>query len=281
MISNTYGEEISIETQKYLLTEILDYIDSFCEENNIRYFLTGGTLLGAVRHQGFIPWDDDIDIAMLRPDYEKFIASFPRTNSRYTVLHHSVLKEYYYPFAKVVDNDTVLREEKMENQSDIGAYIDVFPIDYGTDSIDETFNIRNKNMRIWVVLNFVKTMDRHKQRSWYINLTLRILKLITKPISHQYILKKIDEKARIHEKDLSAKYCGALVILMYGKREIMMTEWYADTIRLPFEGKSYCAPRDYDQVLTRLYGNYMELPPVEERVSHHYYKLYWKERESL
>ena len=273
---NKYNKEISLIEQKKLLLNILDTIDAFCEEYNIRYFLTGGTLLGAIRHKGFIPWDDDIDIAMLRPDYERFIALFNKYNERYKVIHYSNTPGYYYAFAKVIDNKTALIEENIDNSLEIGAYVDVFPIDFGTDSIDETYAIRSKKMMPWLIMDSIKTMDRNKTRKYYKTVLMHILKLALKPIPLQYIVQRIDEVAKINIKKTDAEYCGALVILMYGKKEIMRTEWYSKSIKVDFENHLFYAPLEYKKVLTNLYGDYMELPPVEKRISHHHYKLYWK-----
>ena len=104
-----YKNKITLEELKSLQMNILDYVDSFCKENNIRYSLCGGSLIGAIRHKGYIPWDDDIDIMMPRPDYDKFLALFNKNaDSRYCAINYLTDKEFYQPFSKIVDTSTVL-----------------------------------------------------------------------------------------------------------------------------------------------------------------------------
>jgi lipopolysaccharide cholinephosphotransferase len=115
---------------------ILDDVHRFCEEQGLRYSLSSGTLIGAVRHQGYIPWDDDIDIYMLRSDYERFLKSYHDQNGHYRVLNPKKEDHYYYTFAKVVDQRTKMVEKETEGY-EIGVYIDVFPVDYVPDDMKE------------------------------------------------------------------------------------------------------------------------------------------------
>lgn len=271
------GAIIDLDQHKHILLKQLDYIDSFCKKNNIRYFITGGTLLGAVRHKGFIPWDDDIDIAMPREDYNKFVSIFNReSDSFYKVYHYSNTKKYYYQFAKVCDTRTIMIEEEVNAEIELGAYIDVFPLDYGGDTVEEAFSIHSKKMKPWIILNSIKLMDKQKKRSIHKQIAVNCLKLLTSLIPWSAILKRIDKIAQINIDRKDSKYCGALIILTYGKREIMETEWYSSSVVLPFEDHYYNAPSNYTEILSHLYGEYMELPPEEERVSHHNFVLCWR-----
>lgn len=277
MKNEKYGAEIGLTEQKSLMLEMMDDIDLFCKENHIIYFLTGGTLLGAIRHKGFIPWDDDMDIAMPRDDYNRFLQLFnEKGNQRYHLLHHSNSKEYYYQFAKVVDTRTVMVEEGVSTPIDIGVYIDVFPIDYAGDDLQRAYELHEKKMKTWLTLNTIKLMSGRKKRCWYKQWAVSTLKMLTKPISWNFILRKIDGIGQSYADRPESKYCGVMVLLTYGKQEIMETQWYSDTVKVMFEQHQYNAPRDYDKVLSHLYGDYMKLPPKEKQVSHHFYKLYWK-----
>ena len=124
-------KQINIEEIRKLQISILLYVHEFCKKNNIRYSLSGGTLLGAVRHKGYIPWDDDIDIMMPRPDYERFVNEFNenRKDVEYKVICSYNDSQFFQPFAKVVNTKTFLKETYKRPVAQMGVYIDVFPID--------------------------------------------------------------------------------------------------------------------------------------------------------
>ena len=116
--------------------EILSNIAAVCEQHQWRYFLAGGTLLGALRHKGFIPWDNDIDISMPRRDYEKLLQFYKENGNRYKILQVGENTNYYLPFAKVVDTETLLVEKSIETQvPELGLFVDIFPIDGVGDEI--------------------------------------------------------------------------------------------------------------------------------------------------
>ena len=136
----------TIEEYKNVVTNLLAYIDKLCKENGIQYFVFYGTLLGAIRHNGFIPWDDDIDICMLRKDYEKFLKLFPRENGRYSILHWRTSKQYAASFAKVCDNTLTMKIRGGYWFDHYGAPVDVFPLDKIPDNanIDEVYRKYNE-----------------------------------------------------------------------------------------------------------------------------------------
>ena len=142
---------INTEELKKIQVEILDYVDKFCEERNIKYSLYAGTLIGAVRHKGFIPWDDDIDIMMLRSDYERFLKELhEEKDSRYKILDFRYDHSYHYAFAKVIDSKTQLREEVIDPYDGLGIYIDIFPIDVLPDN---KLKIRLVYLIQWIFFN--------------------------------------------------------------------------------------------------------------------------------
>lgn len=273
---NRYGKEINLKEQKGILINILKNIDEFCEENNIKYYLTGGTLLGAIRHNGFIPWDDDIDIAMFRDDYEKFVKLY-KENEDFKLLHYSTEPQYYYQFSKVIAKKTILIEENLMPNMNLGAYIDVFPIDFGGNDIEKAYKINSVLLRPWKLLNTIKLMDEKKKRNIFKQSIVKTAKIITHPISWNFVVKKIDEVSQKYNNIKNSKYCGVFSVLTYGKKEIMETVWYKERIKHNFENELFYIPKEYEKILQHFYGDYMKMPPEDKRISHHNYKIYWKQ----
>lgn len=148
---------ISFEEHKKIQLSILRDIDVFCQKNQIKYFLAFGTLLGAIRHKGFIPWDDDIDIAMPRPDYNKFILSFNGMVDNLKVLAPEIDLDYYAPYANVYDTRTVLEEKGTSHlKFEIGVKIDVFPID-GVPTNKIVYCFVSSIMRFYNQILFIKS----------------------------------------------------------------------------------------------------------------------------
>ena len=142
-------KEIGIEELKRIQIGILKHLDAFCNENNLKYFMCGGTLLGAVRHKGFIPWDDDIDIMMKREDYDKLIELYPKNdNSNFKLFSYELDKSFPYPFAKMDDFRTIF-EEEINDSYKIGVNIDIFPIDYITEDELHEFMDSWRSDHLW------------------------------------------------------------------------------------------------------------------------------------
>ena len=255
---------------------ILDEVDKYCSENNINYYLTYGTLLGAVRHKGFIPWDDDIDIVMSRGDYEKFCKSF--NNGRTDSLRLMSIDNtdgYYLLTAKVCDTRTLLIE-RVQNPVELGVYIDIFVNDYLSDNLKAAKDLVHSNQRLFNLTKASIIADR-EGRAKYKQVLLQFLRLVTRVINIKKVLKKIEKQSRKYEEMTSSKYCGSVTSLYYGEREIMETGWWGKGEKLSFEGRQFNAPSDYHSILKTFYGDYMKLPPVEKQVTHHAYDVYWRD----
>ncbi len=250
--------EISIDEYKKKLLVVLDEIDSFCRDNNIEYFLDSGTLIGAVRHRGYIPWDDDIDLIMAREDYEKFIQNYIMPKSSVISFHNN--SAYYYQYAKVSLNNSKVEELKVPEIDGLGINIDVFPMDGMPDTL---------------VLRRI-----HQDRLMFLSKTRALLLLLKrkapsylKPlIKWRWIVKHLDNVARRYSPKCT-RYCGNIVATTVRHKEIP-GECFAKSIPHEFEGKYYPIPVGYDLYLTLLYGNYMELPPVDRRCTSHTIKAY-------
>ena len=263
--------EISLNELKHRQLAILDAVDVFCRENNINYWLDGGTLLGAIRHGGYIPWDDDIDIGMLRNDYNLFLEKFNRENCKYQI--HSVEndKEFPYPFGKVLDTETILYEPN-EQGTKLAINIDVFVYDNAPEddkAINKMYQKRDFYNKIYHFLLY-KTRLRNENK---INLVKNLAKTACARISPCFICQMIVRNAKKYN-DQETGWIGNFL----GTTKIKVsTNVFNTFVEVKFEGKKYKAPADWNRWLTCFFKNYMELPPVEKRVSHHLFKAYINE----
>ena len=269
-----YKKEIAPEEQKRILIDLLCEFDSFCRQEKLKYYLIGGTLLGAIRHKGFIPWDDDIDVCMLRDDYELLIEKYNASNPDYSLLSMKSDKKYCYPFAKLVNTNTILVEEGQEKKP-IGVYLDIFPIDNcpGKTLEDACRNVDRLNLYRWL-RNF-KIITFNKNRRWYKNLALAVGKVLTLPLSRRFISEQIERKAT-ENINVPCQFVGELVNTTYGYGEVYDKCHFGDGVEVEFEHKKFIAPLDYDYILTSMYKEYMKLPPIEKRISNHNSRCWYK-----
>ncbi|MFI3266458.1 MAG: LicD family protein [Rikenellaceae bacterium] len=262
-------KELTISEIRALQIKILDAIVEFCDANNIRYFLCGGTLLGAVRHKGYIPWDDDIDIMMLRDDYQRLSAEF--THKDMTILEHTKFKDYVYPFIKVSDNHTLCTELKYtDKNSHLGVNIDIFPI----DNIPNERRSRSRLIsRIKLIRKCMRLkrlrFNRHRILKSIVHLIARIFLL---PMSVSALCRSLT-RVGCKYNNTNTDYKG-IVVWGYGKREICRAELFSSSVKVDFEGKQYDAPVGYKEYLTNVYGDYMQLPPENKRSSGHKFKVF-------
>lgn len=243
------------------MLDILKCVDSICRKHNIPYWLSSGTLLGAVRHGGFIPWDDDLDIAMMRDDYIKFAEIANRElDNKYCFQCLENTEEYAYNFGKVFCKDTLFLEH-FTSSLDMchGIYIDIFPMDYVN-----VFNTRQLSRKRTLVSKFTQMR--------YMKLGIvkgSFLKRIISRVLPMNFVKKQASKNMMYYFDKGAKYVQKLC--HYGKNKPpVSTTLFTDTMRVPFEKYNFCIPREYDSFLKERYGDYMKLPDVsEQRPLHH------------
>lgn len=264
-------QNYKLKELKITLFEILEEVDKICEKNSIPYVLVGGTLLGAKRHRGFIPWDDDLDIAMLRSDYERFerIASSALPDTLYLKNFHTD-KNYYLPFGKICKKETIYITDIDSSQtSNNEIFIDIFPLDFA-----EKENSFFQKLQALIVKGLKSVIIRKKKlKVKRTSFSVKVMQLLCFPFSFQTLMKWQERTMKLC-KSKSAKYIINLGSNYSYIKQTMPKEVYFPTGKIEFEGKEFQAPADVEYYLNRIYGpNYMELPPIEKRVTHNIVKL--------
>lgn len=269
-------QEVDLKTVQQYTTGILCYIDKVCRENQITYYLAYGSLLGAIRHQGFIPWDDDIDILMPRPDFEKFLQLTSQSpDPRYRLYCVENEARWTAPLPKVVDTHTILHQTNHREKMDLGLYVDVFVLE-GVPAQPRTLAAWRKKLdllqKLWGGCEYEK-----------------------RPLAKGTFLKNSCKNAvsvfldlLIGSRRASIALCKEAAKYPFADSDTVTTAqyhvypWHKDSTTkqilgqgcdVTFEGHSFRAPQQWDAYLKNLYGDYMQLPPVEERAPHHTYHL--------
>ena len=267
-----YREVTDIREIQQMELGIMEYIHEACQKIGVKYFLAYGSLIGAVRHKGFIPWDDDMDICMLREDYEKlqdYLIANP--DERYEVMSYKNNLNYVYPFMKVQDNHTYLLEEDVRIDSNMGIYVDIFPVDGYEDDADfknkMTKLIKKRQLSCYTFKGITNTKSLLNSLIRYISVVIFYFTNTNK------FVEQIDELA----KSRAVADYEQVDYLIYKdmNKPVWKREWLEQVIVGTFEGKEFMIPKHYHEILTSDYGDYMQLPPLEQRVSHHDFKL-WK-----
>ena len=268
---------MTLDEIKKAQLEILVYVDKICKENNIKYTIAYGTLLGAIRHKGFIPWDDDIDIMLVRDEYEKLLeVLYQHNNGRYKVFSLTD-KGYYFSFAKITDQKTVLIEKNWPFFEGMGAFIDIFPVDYvrknETDIITKKAVYYTNQLQCCLTNIWYNSPNRMKRIAKYI---IRFPKAMAARIKgEKYWKNQIDIFYKKCNENIEAECLGRLAAQPLPA--IWDKEIFDDYTEYAFENYTFMGVKDYDKYLSSYYGDYMKLPPVEKRNSGHDFIAYWKE----
>ena len=241
--------------------EILDEFDRICKKNNLTYFLLGGTYIGALRHSGFIPWDDDVDVGMPRTDYEKFIELSKEIDSKYYLDCFETNPNYFFPFAKLKKNNTIFDEEvthHLDNHK--GIYIDIFPLD--------NVNEKNSSLRMHAVIAkaITDTMLCKNKVKKIKDALHPVISFCFLMFPKKYLMKK-QKKIVMYCKDDNSKYMCDIAFGYGVWKELIERCHVIPTREILFSGKKYSCMHD-DTFLKNIYGDYMEIPPIEKRKSH-------------
>lgn len=252
------------EIQKKLL-EIAEEVKRVCEKHGIRYFLDYGSLLGAVRHKGFIPWDDDMDIAIPRPDYEKFAKVCKTELSERFALRTIEERNYIYYFNKVDDKTTTLIED-FNRKSDYrgGLYVDIFPLDGLPDGKAARKRFKKKCRRLSLRANLATLDFSAKKYPWY----KRLIIALFRHADGRKCLLKLNKLIQKYDYESSEYVCSDIIHEMPVPKKL-----FEESAEYEFEGVNFASVKDYDGYLKALYGDYMTPPPQNEQVSNHYYNL--------
>ncbi len=273
------GNELSIKETQMVSLEILHTIAEICEKKGFRYALIYGTLIGAVRHHDYIPWDDDVDIMMPRPDYDKLLDYLRVHISEYPNLkmfNREECREYPYMITRISDDryEIVMRNEKPFG---MGVFIDIYPYDGLGQTKEEAvkYGLRGDRMSS---LCYQATRE-HFAIETTTSLIRKIIKfpvyVFSKMIGKEYFQNKLEKLARVKDYD-SSEYIGCVIWLSWGEKDIFPRKWFDETIKMPFGKYEFRVPKEYDKVLRHEYGDYMQLPPEKDRIGHHYFKVYKK-----
>lgn len=259
-----------LDELKKIELSIMLKVHDFCKAAEIPYFLAYGTLIGAVRHNGFIPWDDDIDIHMMRKDYDHFCTVFPdyAKECGLAVVNSHTNTYYGRDMAKVIDTRTIIYENDFKGDDPIGVFVDIWPL----DSLPNEERERNR---------FI-FKDLFLQKLYYLAISnpaklpfyKRILRSLPQLVGSKRLL-AMTEKYHQSYSDVNTEFVGCLSDPYL---KVFPKSLFDRAISLQFENALLDAPVGFDEVLKILYGDYMQLPPVEKRVPHHVIETYWKDQ---
>ena len=259
------------------LLRVFKAFDDFCSQNGIQYFAWCGTLIGAIRHGGFIPWDDDIDVAMKREDYDRFINLRNQVEKGYRIASYQD-GESPYPFAKFFSTEGTIWEYSQFSFI-IGPWVDVFPLDKCQNGTKDQKALERFHHAQWKYRKAVASSSwseicRDLRRGRLKAFSIKLVKKIRySPFKQKYI-----EEAKIAENNLRSLtgngYGDYSVPIV---NDVFPLEWFHGVVRVPFEDTTILVPEDYDKVLSSMYGDYMKLPPEENRKGHGFYYINLKQ----
>ena len=255
------------------LKELIYYFDQFCKANSLTYYPAGGTLIGTIRHNGFIPWDDDVDFYMPREDYKKLI-KYPQITKDIDVVTRFCGDKYYHPFqhCNLSDNKTIFVSHLLRWNTGKGQYIDIFPLDNVPDNDTEKEKLMRKLYNDCRICSYSVAAKRKGG-------TLKDsgIRLVSSVLSHaniEGVLDRIDKTAQSYN-SISCKRWGP-ISREARDRLVWDKDWFSSTFRHKFEDIEIDVPIGYDSILRHTFGDYMQLPPENQRGNQHEIEVYWR-----
>ncbi len=265
-------KKLCLDEIKKIEFGILLHFKEFCDKNNITFYLSNGTLLGAVKYKGFIPWDDDVDVFVPRADYDRLMELYADTD-KYQLFSTERTKHFGYPFAKLCDMTTVKAERGIANGTDLGLDIDIFPLDAWANDIDAAKR-EVKTIKKYMYLLYLAKSEKSASPDSIKHFIGSIVRIFCKLLGTDHFIKKINKISRNQPNNSS--YLGCKSWCIYGEREIIPSEVFSDISYVEFEGEKLPAPIGYDTYLRSLYGDYRQDPPPEKQKTHHTFAAYLK-----
>ena len=266
-------EELSLREIQSETLKIMQVIHKICVEQNLKYSLFYGTLIGAIRHKGFIPWDDDLDIVMPRCDYDK-LAEYFKIHA-YELLpfkwfSYETVPEYPYMIARVCNTEFKMETEN-EKDCGMGTFVDIYPLDGAGNGNDTLFN---KMAWFYSSMYFSKSRKHYVPVNGFIKSAIkRASYVLSKIVSYKAIRSKLEKFAQKYPYDNSE----FVTIVVWGNTRVFYKRGFFSNLFLTkFENTEFYVTKDYDEILRLQYGDYMQLPPENERIGHHYYKIFRK-----
>ncbi len=268
---------LQLDQIRQIELNLLRHLSKVCKQKNITFWLSNGTLLGAVKYGGFIPWDDDVDVLMPREDYDKLIRIFKDTDD-VILLSPERNDDYLYPFAKLCDANSVLEETNYCNGVAFGVNMDIFPLDnLAPDFKGACRQVKqNKKITKWLGLSKIVRYTPNEKRNKLQVLLRRAALIYCKVVGAKRFRNLMMKNARKYEKGNTSQYVGCALWPVYMEGEVIPAEVFQKTKYVSFEGEWYPAPGGYDTYLRSLYGNYEEDPPLEKQKTHHNFTVFRK-----
>lgn len=256
---------------------ILDILKAFmkiCKDNGLTYYCCAGTAIGAVRHHGIIPWDDDIDVIMPRPDYDRLLEIAKTADfGKYEIITPYDDETYPLYFSKLSNRNTTLIEDR-QIPCVIGLYVDIFPLDATDDDVAKAKRLKDRYTKIINRLNAVSThntfgeyLSLPKKKEEWGRFAIKTLAFFCRSAVRRHLIRQMDRLSHLYDYDKAKNvqvYTGS-----YGHREVFPKEWLGKGKEFPFEDTTVLLPECYDEYLRHFFNDYMQFPPVEQRIEKH------------
>ena len=256
---------------------ILDILKAFmkiCKDNGLTYYCCAGTAIGAVRHHGIIPWDDDIDVIMPRPDYDRLLEIAKTADfGKYEIITPYDDETYPLYFSKLSNRNTTLIEDR-QIPCVIGLYVDIFPLDATDDDVAKAKRLKDRYTKIINRLNAVSTHNTFgeylsllKKKEEWGRFAIKALAFFCRSALRRHLIRQMDRLSHLYDYDKAKNvqvYTGS-----YGHREVFPKSWLGKGKEFPFEDTTVLLPECYDEYLRHFFNDYMQFPPVEQRIEKH------------